>query len=123
MGGEGIAYHDVTPTNEGGAYRTGEGVDVATCGEGGYNLSHAKAPGEWVEYTVNVACTGTYSVNIRAAATAVGGEELYDHENDPMEWTNLAGNSQYDHVKNRLAKWIPIYNADDSPSNTLKKRS
>jgi arylsulfatase A-like enzyme len=54
---------------------------------------------------------------------ADGSEELYDHENDPMEWTNLAGNSQYDHVKNRLAEWIPTYNSDDSPSNTLKKRS
>jgi len=53
---------------------------------------------------------------------ADGGEELYDHENDPMEWTNLAGDSKYDDVKNRLAKWIPTYDADDSPSNTPKKR-
>jgi len=24
----------------------------------------------------------------------VGIEELYDHENDPYEWTNLAGDAQ-----------------------------
>src|SRR5690349_19409651 len=30
-GGEGVAYHDTTATNDGGAYRA-EGVDVCTCG-------------------------------------------------------------------------------------------
>lgn len=31
-----------------------------------------------------------------------GEEELYDHENDPNEWTNLAGNSKYASTKQRL---------------------
>ena len=39
-----------------------------------------------------------------------GEEELYDHQSDPQEWHNLAGNSQYDSVKNRLNKWLPKIN-------------
>jgi len=38
---------------------------------------------------------------------ADGGEELYDHEKDPLEWTNLAKDSQFDSVKADLAKWLP----------------
>ncbi len=44
-----------------------------------------------------------------------GTEELYDHENDPMEWTNLAGDPQYAEVKRRLAKWLPKVNAEEGP--------
>lgn len=38
---------------------------------------------------------------------ADGGEELYNHQNDPHEWTNLAGRSEYASVKTDLAKWLP----------------
>ena len=38
-------------------------------------------------------------------------EELYDHEKDPMEWTNLAGNPESVPVKKELAKWLPKVNA------------
>jgi arylsulfatase A-like enzyme len=34
-------------------------------------------------------------------------EELYDHENDPEEWTNLARDPEYRHVKDLLATFIP----------------
>jgi arylsulfatase A-like enzyme len=34
-------------------------------------------------------------------------EELYDHENDPNEWDNLANNDQYIQVKNVLKKYLP----------------
>ena len=36
-----------------------------------------------------------------------GSEELYDHESDPGEFTNLAGRPDYEDVKKRLAVWIP----------------
>ena len=42
-----------------------------------------------------------------------GTEELYDHENDPMEWTNLANNPAYDTVKIRLIKYLPEVNAPE----------
>lgn len=33
-----------------------------------------------------------------------GEEELYDHKNDPHEWTNLAGDTKYERTKTRLRK-------------------
>ncbi|MEM9158476.1 MAG: sulfatase [Verrucomicrobiota bacterium] len=37
-----------------------------------------------------------------------GTEELYDHREDPQEWTNLASNPEYDSMKRSLAsKWLP----------------
>ena len=36
-----------------------------------------------------------------------GSEELYDHQFDPHEWRNLAGERQYEKVRRRLAKWLP----------------
>jgi len=46
---------------------------------------------------------------------ADGGEELYDHDNDPMEWTNLAGDPKYAGVKKELARWLPKVNAEEGP--------
>lgn len=39
-----------------------------------------------------------------------GTEELYDHKNDPMEWTNLAKDKKYKKVISNLAKWVPKVN-------------
>lgn len=36
-----------------------------------------------------------------------GGEELYNHTNDPDEWTNLANIGEYSAVKKRLAAKLP----------------
>ncbi len=41
---------------------------------------------------------------------ADGGEELYDHDRDPLEWNNLAQNPEYAPVKADLAKWLPQEN-------------
>jgi arylsulfatase A-like enzyme len=38
-----------------------------------------------------------------------GTEELYDHENDPWEWTNLADNPEYASVISEHKKWLPSY--------------
>ncbi|MEX2214993.1 MAG: sulfatase [Phycisphaeraceae bacterium] len=46
---------------------------------------------------------------------ADGSEELYDHDSDPNEWKNLAGDSQYSAVKADLAKWLPQKNVPDAP--------
>jgi len=45
-----------------------------------------------------------------------GGEELYDHNSDPMEWHNLAVRPEYATVKSELARWLPRVNAPDSVS-------
>jgi arylsulfatase A-like enzyme len=39
-----------------------------------------------------------------------GGEELYDHANDPNEWTNLAADPKHAETKKSLAKWLPAAN-------------
>jgi arylsulfatase A-like enzyme len=43
---------------------------------------------------------------------AGGGEELYDTENDPHEWTNLANNPGSRRIMDKLAKWIPESSAN-----------
>src|SRR3954470_24883663 len=73
-GGQAVAYNDIDTTNNGGQYRTTEGVDIeATTDTGaGYNVGWT-ATGEWLKYTVNVQTTGSYTLNFRTAANATGG--------------------------------------------------
>lgn len=53
---------------------------------------------------------GNYAVRderYRYIRYADGSEELYDHETDPNEWTNLAEDDAYRKVKADLARFIP----------------
>jgi len=70
-GGEGVAYHDTTAGNLGGAYRSTD-VDLERCADGGYDIGWILA-GEWVNYTVNVASAGSYTVQLRVASPSGGG--------------------------------------------------
>ncbi|MFQ6131518.1 MAG: sulfatase [Armatimonadota bacterium] len=45
-----------------------------------------------------------------------GTEELYDHEKDELEWTNLADKPKYARTKKRLARWLPEVNAENAPT-------
>jgi arylsulfatase A-like enzyme len=49
---------------------------------------------------------------------ADGGEELYDEERDPYEWTNLAAKAEFASVKAGLAKWLPTQNAPHKGAGT-----
>jgi PKD repeat protein len=69
-GSEGIAYHDNDATNS-GQFRTTEGVDAENCGEGTYDIGFTNA-GEWMKYSVNVASTGTYTLQVRVASPGTG---------------------------------------------------
>jgi len=71
-GGEGVGYHDTTAGNEGGVYRFDD-VDIRTNSDGGtgYNLKAVRA-GEWLAYSINVASTGTYSIDLRVASNGGG---------------------------------------------------
>jgi len=69
-GGEGNAYHDTDATNDGGAaFRTSEGVDIKPSPDpdGGTYVINNFQNGEWVLYTVNVAQSGNYDIDLRAA--------------------------------------------------------
>ncbi|ULL15160.1 glycoside hydrolase [Paenibacillus sp. H1-7] len=67
-GGEGIAYHDDTPENIGGTYRS-DSVDIRTnTNFNGLNIGWNKA-GEWYKYNIDVKRAGTYRVEVTAATT------------------------------------------------------
>jgi len=68
LGGQGVAYNDVTPANEGGAFRT-DAVDVEPF-SGGFDVGYIAA-NEWLEYTVNVSA-GSYKIEANVAAIAAG---------------------------------------------------
>jgi len=55
------------------------------------------------------------SERFRYIRYADGSEELYDHDADPMEWTNLAGAAEFKAEKQRLAKWVPSEEAPNAP--------
>src|SRR6185312_14485254 len=69
-GGEGVGYHDNDASNNGGAYRQ-TGVDIEPSSNGGYDVGWF-AQGEWMNYTVNVASAGTYTVTLRVASSGGG---------------------------------------------------
>ena len=71
-GGLSVAYYDTTAGNKGGAYRATD-VDVAATTDvgGGYYVGWTPA-GEWLKYTVNVASTGTYTLETRLANMGTG---------------------------------------------------
>jgi fibronectin type 3 domain-containing protein len=73
LGGQGIAYNDTTTSNIGGQYRAGEAVDIKTIAgtTGQYRISDA-INGEWLEYTTEVAASGTYLMEFRVGSRDPG---------------------------------------------------
>jgi endonuclease/exonuclease/phosphatase family metal-dependent hydrolase len=65
-GGEGVAYHDSSPGNGGGAYRQTD-VDIEPSSNNSYDVGWT-TPGEWLNYTVNVPAAGAYTIWLRVAA-------------------------------------------------------
>jgi arylsulfatase A-like enzyme len=47
---------------------------------------------------------------------ADGGEELYDHDADPNEWTNLAADPRHADTKSRLMQMLPKTNNPELPA-------
>ncbi len=73
IGGQGIAYNDADPENQGGAYRAAEGVDLEGTTDTGFGFNAGFIlTGEWLEYTVDVTA-GTYDVDLRIASNLDGG--------------------------------------------------
>ena len=71
IGGEGISYHDTGAVNLGEAYRASEAVDVQSSSEG-YTSVGFFEPDEWLEYTIDVAEAGDYTVTLRTASWGGG---------------------------------------------------
>jgi hypothetical protein len=72
-GGQSVAYNDLTSGNKGALYRATD-VDLAAASDngGGYYVGWTR-PGEWLKYTVDVAATGTYTLESRVANVGAGG--------------------------------------------------
>ncbi|NQT38922.1 MAG: sulfatase-like hydrolase/transferase, partial [Planctomycetes bacterium] len=51
-----------------------------------------------------------------------GSEELYDHQADPMEWTNLAGERKHAAAKKELSQWLPKVNVPEGPRGGKRKK-
>ena len=75
-GGEGVSYHDTTVANEGGGYRPAESVDMEGCSEGGFNVGWTQ-PGEWMNYSVDVAVAGLYKITSRVARGTGGAGQIH----------------------------------------------
>lgn len=65
-GGEGVGYHDVTPGNDGASYRA-EDVDI-----GGTSIGWTST-NEWLNYSVTVATTSLYRMELRIASPNTNG--------------------------------------------------
>jgi GH25 family lysozyme M1 (1,4-beta-N-acetylmuramidase) len=76
VGGDGVSYNDTSPKkNNGDVYRTSvrEGVDLALM-EGTtdqFRVTDTR-PGEWVEYTIDVAADDEYQIDYRLSQTDAG---------------------------------------------------
>jgi beta-glucosidase len=68
-----IAYNDTTPQNLGNSTYRNDAVDIeyGTGAVNGNNVGYI-APGEWLDFTVNVASTATYEVRYRVASLRSG---------------------------------------------------
>lgn len=72
IGGEGFTYHDSDSKNISGAYRPDEAIDIYERLDGTYLVAD-NYPGEWLEYTANIAEKGLYDITAATAAFAGGG--------------------------------------------------
>ncbi|ACL15472.1 carbohydrate-binding protein [Methanosphaerula palustris] len=82
LGGEGIAYHDTTPGNLGGEYRSDD-VDIEAMSGGGSNVGYIKN-GEWLAYTVSVPVTRTYVATFKSSSWAPGRSILVQVDGTPV---------------------------------------
>ena len=72
-GDEAVSWHDTTPGNADGSYRSDVDVDIEPCSEGGYNIGYL-TDGEWLEYTINVNANDLYDIEFRLAALESAGK-------------------------------------------------
>jgi len=77
--GEGFAYNALNSTQTNGVYRTGEAISTEACGDAGgtYDCDYT-SPGQWMQYTINVAQAGSYNLDARVASSGQGGTFHFD---------------------------------------------
>lgn len=104
-GGEGVAYHDTTANNIGGAYRSDAG-DIRVNSEGLFNLGWNQT-GEWYKYKVNVESSGYYDVDFRMATTMNGVQiRLWDGSTDLTGIVSVPNTGDWDNWRTVSKKRI-----------------
>lgn len=83
LGGPGVAYFDDDPSNNGGVYRPGEGVDIEPSSGGGFNIGWLRED-EWIEYTVDIQSAGAYELTARVASQSTGGSFRFEVDHEPV---------------------------------------
>jgi len=84
-------------------------------------LKHPRAEREWPAITTHG--PGNHSVRTqewRYIRYADGSEELYNAQNDPNEWTNLASDRRHAQRKQELARWLPANSAPPLPGSVSR---
>jgi arylsulfatase A-like enzyme len=84
-------------------------------------LKDAEAARSWPAITTHNQGNHTVrSERWRYIRYADGSEELYDHQTDPHEWTNLARDAKWAEVLREHARWLPKVNADPVPGSAVR---
>lgn len=79
------------------------------------------APREWPAITTcNQGNDSVRSERWRYTRYADGSEELYDHESDPNEWTNLARDPKYADVIREHARWLTHPDVHAAPGSAQR---
>ncbi len=90
LGGQGVAYNDLTNGNAGGQLRSDDvDIEVARDTGGGHNVGWIDA-GEWLEYTVNVPTSTNYTFNVRVASCCSGGTFHIE-----LDGSNITGSRRF----------------------------
>src|SRR5690606_19487955 len=73
LGGSGVAYFDLSATNDGNGIRPNEGVDIRRSRDegGGHDVTYPVAR-EWLQYTLDVEEAGSYRILARIASGSGG---------------------------------------------------
>lgn len=91
-GGQGIAYSDSDPANNGKGYRTEEGVDVEMNSPDSYNIGWTDG-GEWMEYTIDVAENSFYNIKTIAASPNANSRIRYKIDGDDITGSVIIPNT------------------------------
>ena len=101
------------------------GLEVGDHLDGNSLVTLLKNPeAEWSEPAIMTQGKGNHAVRSdrwRYICYSDGTEELYDHQKDPWEWTNLAGQSEYAPVIAEHRKWVPVEKAEKELPRVTQK--
>jgi beta-glucanase (GH16 family) len=109
LGGPGVAYNDSDSGNNGGAYRPGDGVDLEASTDAGLGFNVGwSAPGEWLEYAVDVVA-GTYGIEVRVASASTGGTVHIEFDGiDRTGPVSFAGTGGWQNWMTALAEGVTL---------------